>query len=333
MKKSLFVILLGVVMLLTGCKSADEKVKPPIYTSMEKYDGEYLEEYDIEADDIDCEVDTAYKLEELTDLKTHTTEPCGVCIFNEQIIVCDRKENKLVLLDMDRKFVKEIKTFRPNDEDILDPTGVTVFEDKLYLLDAGYSRILILDSEFTIQETIELPQLRHHMGDARYIDIAVDKEGIIYLTNDSVDEYDAKVLVVENGECEKAGETLMGYLTEYNGEVYAMNYLELFVTEGSMMGYNGTSYLYRMHKTEMEKVKEMPYKITPNDFVFVNDKMIFTTNYWNNVYQFSCDNYEAEKELVHIDDEYRDNVYLAPLNETDFLITDGHNNRIYYLHY
>lgn len=333
MKKSVFVILLGVVMLLTGCKSADKKVKPPVYTSGEIYDGDYLEEYDMSADNIDCETDTAYKIEELTDLKMHTTKPFGVCIFNEQIIVCDREENKLVLLDMDRNFVKEIKTFSPDEEDILDPTGVTVFEDKLYLLDAGYSRILILDSDFTIQEIIELPQLRHHMGDVRYIDIVVDKDGIIYVTNESEDEYDAKVLVVENGECEKAGETLMGYLAEYNGEVYAMNYLELFVIKDGMIAYNGTSYLYRMHKTEMEKVKEMPYKISPMDFVFVKDKMIFTTNYWNSVYQFSCDNYEAEKELIHIDDEYRNDVYLAPLNETDFIITDGHNNRIYYLHY
>lgn len=330
MKKSFFAAFLAGIMLLTGC--GEENQKAPVYTSGELYTGDYVEADDRPADIIECETDTAYRLEELADIKTHTTAPFGVCIYNEQIIICDKKENKLVILDTDFHFVKEITTFAPNEDVISEPTGITVFEDKLYLLDAGNNRILILNSDFVIQDTIQLTFLNHYAGGVRYVDLAVDKNGIIYVTNDSSSKMDASVLVVENGECKKAEGTLNGFLGVYNGEVYAMDWLELFETKNSLIAQTGASYLYRMNQTEMELIKEMPYKSMPADFVFVKDKLILTSASWNSVFRFSCDNYEVEKELAHFGDEYRDTFYMAPLNETDFIITDARTNTIYYLH-
>lgn len=333
-KKSLFIVLFAVAILLTGCTKDDKEVNSPVYTSGEKYTGDYKEEDYIDPEFIECEVDTNYKLEKLDSSKIHVTKPSGVYVFNEQLIVCDKEENKLVVLDTNLNFVKEIKTFEPEEEEILNPTGITIFNDNLYLLDAGNSRVLVLDSEFEIKDTIELKILGEHPGGARYKDIAIDKDGVIYVCSDSI-RVNTYIYVIENGEVQQADIPFMGYLAEYNGEVYAVDCQELSTIDGGAMAVSGKNNLYRMNKTKMEKVKELPYKLTPTDFMFVNDKMIMVTTLEGKVYRFSCDNYEAEKELACIYFiETSPYMHITALNETDFIITESlKSNIMYYLHY
>lgn len=226
MKKLMLIFMFCMVMLFVGCGKQEA------------------------VESIVCDKDVSYEIAELESSQTHVSKPAGVCVFQNQVIVCDKEENKLSILDMDLNFVKEIKTFAPNEDELFVPTGMTVFEDKLYLLDSGNNRILILDSEFAIVEAIALKPIGIYQGDFRYTDVAVDKEGIIYVCSDNYMADDC-VFVVENGEVKKTKQHFYGFLTEYKGEVYAVDSLEL--SEDGTSPKPGKNCVYRMNKTKMKK--------------------------------------------------------------------------------
>lgn len=339
MKRFLFVVLFGMTILLDGCgRNSDSKTA--VYTSRNQsteqnyYVVEEEEEEYIMPEPITCPRNTYYQKTTLEAGDLHLTKPMGVCAFNNQVIVCDNKENKLVVFDMELNFVKEIKTFAPDNEELCEPNGITVFEDKLYVLDAGNNQVVILNSEFEMEDTVDLEFLEHFPGGARYIDIAVDKDGIIYLcTNDYQNVY-----YVENGETKQSDCVLAGSLSQYKGEVYALDNMEIpkkEVKDGAdiVVAESGVNKLYRLKKAEVEEVKELPYKCTPTDFIFLNGKMVTIACSTAEIYRFS-ENYEVEQMLGYFPFSTVDSdIYMAALNDKDFVITNPRKNKIYYLHY
>lgn len=339
MKRLFFAVLFSMVVLLSGCGKNNDS-KTVVYTSGNKsteedyYVVEEEEEEYIPPETISCPRNTYYQKTTLEGVDLHLTKPMGVCTFNNQVIVCDNKENKLVVFDMDLNFVKEIKTFAPKNEALCEPTGITVFEDKLYVLDAGNNQVVILNSEFEMEETVDLEFLENFPGGARYIDIAVDKEGIIYLSNNDF----KNVAFVENGESKQSDCVLSGSLGEYKGEVYALDNMEIPKKEKKdgndfVMAESGVNKLYRLKKAEVEEVKELPYKCTPTDFMFLNDKMVTIACSTAEIYRFTKD-YEVEQMLGYFPFSTIDSdIYMAAMNDKDFVITNPRKNKIYYLHY
>lgn len=313
MKRLLLLVLCCCMVLLAGCgkKTSSGMEEPP--------------------GKIDCETNTNYTLTPLKRSQTKVKQPAGVCVFQEQLVVCDRSSHKLVVLDMDLNPVREIGELGSAPGEFMEPTGITVFKDELYVLDAGNNRIQILDSEFETTKTIALNPLGHHQGGFRYMDIAVDEEGIIYVSCDSVGEVDAFVYVIENGEIKQSKQPFWGFLEEYNGEVYALDSLELLVEGDNEMGASGRNNLYRMEKTKMEKVKEFPNKYSAADWVFLNDKAYIISSLWGGIYSFSND-YEAEQRITSFE-KASVLMYMTALNETDFIITNQDENAMYYLRY
>lgn len=312
MKKITVLVFISIMILFVGCTK-----KEPSGV------GEPWEE-------VKCEKDTNYILTELKRSQTNVRQPAGVCVFNNQVVVCDRNSHKLSVLDTDMNFMKEVGQLGSAPGEFMEPTGITAFGDNLYILDSGNSRIQILNSEFETIDTIALNPLVHHQGGARYLDIAVDAEGIIYVSSDSVGVADAYVYVIENGKVQHSKQRFRGFLAEHNGEVFAVDSMELFVEGDDEIGSSGRNNIYCMNKTKMEKVTELPNKYTPADLVFTKEGLFSISVLWGEIYRFSYD-YVAERSIASFEEAEMD-MYITALNDKEFIITNQTENKMYYLH-
>lgn len=330
MRKTVFIIMAGAVMLLTGCgKTEDERVQTPVYTSMEKTKQQTnepeKEEEDISFGNIEySKKNTDYKKTTLKGSDLKLMQPMGVCVFNNQVIVCDKADNKIVVLDMELNYVKAFKLFSPGLEELKAPSDVTVFEDKLYVLDTGNNRVLVLDSEFKIEDTIDVSC----PGVMRHSDMAVDKDGILYLHSDEC----YKVCFIENGEAKPTDISLAGNLASYNGKVYALDSMEVGES-GGVAARSGVNKLYRLNKAEAEELKELPYACAPTDFIFLNGKLVTAATSNGEVYRFT-EAYEVEERLGYFAlDVLGFENRMAVLDDVNFVITNPDKNEIYYFHY
>ena len=181
-------------------------------------------QYDAEV--IPAAPETGYQIEECT--LEDMEQPAGICRFQDKIVVSDKEKHCLFVLNPDGELLECIGALGGGQVEFMQPTGLTVHDDRLYVLDAGNDRIQILDGDFEFVESIALGALVHKQGDHFYIDIAVDGDGIIYVSTDSTGRLDSFLYFVEDGEVSHLETPFVGYLAECDGEVYAADTMELF---------------------------------------------------------------------------------------------------------
>lgn len=169
-----------------------------------------------------------YTLEEISALKVQIGKPAGICIFNDTLVICDKKNSCLVLLDKDCNYLKEIGSLGMGPLEFSEPTGITVHDNKIYVLDEGNNRIQILDSNYSFYDEITLDILIHKQGNSEYIDLAIDNNDIIYVSTFTSALDDGHIFRIENKKIEKLNQQFIGYLFSDNGTIYAADTHELF---------------------------------------------------------------------------------------------------------
>lgn len=209
----------------------------------------------------------------LTEIKpAEIKRPCGGCVFNQNIIICDYDSNCLAVFDTDLNFIKTVGKIGGEQNEFLKPVNAAVFDNMLYVLEAGNNRVQILDENFDCVKIINIDNLVHTGAGFYYNDIAVDSNGVIYVSNNSVGKLDAYITVIDtDGTVSRTKQHFNGTLAEYNGTVFALDTLEIFYNRVEEWGESGNNALYAMNKTKMEKVCDLPYRYTPNDFVITSN--------------------------------------------------------------
>lgn len=66
------------------------------------------------------------------------------------------------------------------------------------------------------------------------------------ISTNSVGIHDAYVYIISEKGIEKGKDLFVGYLAEYNGDMYAINSLELYQHDEIEGGKSGENYLYRL---------------------------------------------------------------------------------------
>ena len=254
--------------------------------------------------------------------------PAGICQLDDLIIVCDKGNHCLLVFDNNGNLVETHGTLGNSPGELMEPTGIMTVDGLLYILDAGNHRIQIWNSSFNYVDQIILEPLTHAQGGRNYIDLAMDKEGCIYVSTDSVGERDAYIYVIKDKEVSTIGTPFTGYLGVSDGIVYAMDTLELYVEGNSESGASGENSLYRINGKEQQEVYKLPNKLTPNDFCICDNQVYVISSLWGILCNFSLDNGEVAP--VCMLESYSLGQYMTYIPDEDtFWVSDTVEEKLY----
>ena len=253
-------------------------------------------------------------------------KPSGICILNDNVIVCEKEKHRLGVYDKQGRLIKYIGKLGDGESEFVEPECITIHKDKVLVLDAGNNTVKIFSQNLDFIKKINLEALDHFQAGYRYIDIAVDSEDRIYVSTDSVGIEDAYIYIIEDGKIEKGDSPFVGYLSEYNGIVYAINSLELYRKADKEGGISGKNYFYALNGKKIKKLGELPYKILASDFCILNDTIYLNSGAWNQL--VTCDMEGKLKKSIIEFHESAVERYIIPIEEQEFLISDSKNNII-----
>ncbi|MGB8452221.1 MAG: 6-bladed beta-propeller [Anaerocolumna sp.] len=323
-KFKIYGIFLILIILLSGCssKTPQEATGTDSNINNSNFDNDddivpNKEGTGKDPESISFDYDKNYSLEEIPAPDVEIGAPSGICVFNDILVVCDKKNSCLVLLDKDCNFIKKIGNLGMGPLEFTEPTGITVFNNNLYILDAGNNRIQILDSAYKYIDEIPLNEFIHK---SEYIDLSVDKNGIIYVSTYASVQTEAHIFRVENKKIEELEQTFIGHLYSYNGTVYAVNIQELDQGGSTEWASNGKNYLYRIEDQKLVEIKELPYKYTPAGICIYNNKLYTSSGLWMRVDIFTMEG-KLENPVTALPTTTMDR-YLSVFDENHIYCTD-----------
>lgn len=320
-KSKLYFVLLIVILLLSGCTSDTQNNSNRIVEN--NSDSNSIIQPTISVDvpeSISFDFDDEYTLEEIPASQLQIGVPAGICIYNDNLVVCDKNNSCLVLLDKECDFIKTIGVLGMGPLEFTEPTGITVHGGNLYVLDNGNRRIQILDSNYNFVDEISLDTLIHEQGYSEYIDLAVDDNNIIYISTFASTLIDGHIFRIEDKKSDKLAKQFIGHLFCYDGMVYATDSREL-IEEGDMQSaICGNNSLYRIEDEDLIKINDLPFKYMPEGICIYNDKLYTISGLWGCLDIFSL-NGELEVPVIEVPNISEDR-YLAVYNENLIYCTD-----------
>ncbi len=267
MKKCKIIVLcLIAVLLLTSCGKEKEKetffLKP------------------------DADIQGGYDLQELDLAELGIGTPGGTCIYNESIYVCDLSNNCIVKLSMD--FVREdsFGTLGMEEGNFSEPRDITFADGCFYVLDEGNCRVQKFTADFAYLEMYYLPALSSQYSD-EYVSIAVDGEGVIYVSVLSPDPIDAYIYSYKGDVWETIGEKVIGYLCAGEESIYFVNTLEMKIEEKTTAMQSGKNMLYELDKKGLSLLARIEDKYAPTALTFWNGNLYMISAGNGNVNCFS----------------------------------------------
>ena len=226
----------------------------------------------IPADPLFTEYEDVYNVEMWSKEQTGIEQATGICVVENSVYVCDQVGNCVVELDLDGNYVATHGALGAEEGNFTRPIAIVYHEEKLYVLDYGNSRIQIFDKKMNYQR--EVPYRGSGLGpyDA-FVDLAVDRDGTIYLSTFTSFINDMAVYYIsEGGMLEKLTPKMTAMLTEYNGQVYVLNQMiPCYVGSDIQSAIPAENFLLTCSKDGLEQIGELPYKYIPGDFCIVDD--------------------------------------------------------------
>lgn len=212
---------------------------------------------------LSTDVQGGYEVQEIALSGLGVEAPGGICIYGESIYVCDISNNCIVKLSKD--FVKEdvFGTLGMEEGNFSEPRDITFSDGYFYVLDSKNNRVQKFTSDFQYQEMYDLHSLYSQQGFGRYASIAVDGEGVIYVSAISPDVKDAYVFVYKKGKWEKMGAEAVGYVCAGEKTMYFANIFE-FETEGKTTAIrSGENMLYEVQESGLVPIARIDDKYAP----------------------------------------------------------------------
>ena len=108
---------------------------------------------------------------------------------NENVYIVDRKQNRVIMLDKNYKYVLEFGLFFINDQGVPDslnaPSGMFVASDAIYVADTENNRIVVFNRDGSFSHIILEPKSQLMGADAIYkpVAVAVDADKNIYVVS------------------------------------------------------------------------------------------------------------------------------------------------------
>ena len=117
-------------------------------------------------------------------------DPTDMVVDDElNVYIVERKQNRIIKLDRNYRFLQEFGTSFINDQGVPDglssPTGMFVASDAIYVADTDNARIVVFNRDGTFKRIVLEPQSQLMGSDAIYkpVAVAVDSDGNIYVVS------------------------------------------------------------------------------------------------------------------------------------------------------
>lgn len=277
--------------------------------------------------EINRDIQDSYVLEELDMSRIGIGNPGGICIYNNNIYVCDTENNCIVKLSKDLELLKSYGTLGMEYGNFSQPMDITFSGDSFYVLDSGNNRVQKFTADFEYLETYNLEHLASEQGYGQYLSIAVDGEGIIYVSTISPDVNDGYIFYWKNNTWNKLGENVVGYLCEGGGKIYFANILEFEVEKNKTIIQSGKNLLYEIDAEELKPICRFMDKYAPAALTYWNDRIYMASAGISYVNYFT-DESEMLETVVALP-EASMYMYMCIDDDGNMYITDNETVRFY----
>lgn len=234
----------------------------------------------------EVDVQDGYDLQELDLAELEIGNPGGICIYDDSLYICDTENNCIVKLGMD--FAKEASfgTLGMEEGNFSKPRDITFADGCFYVLDEGNCRVQKFTADF---EYLEMYYLHSPYAQAtgRYVSIAVDEKGIVYVSMLSPDPMDAYIYAYKDETWEEIGEKAVGYLCVGRENIYFINTLEMKITENTTAMQSGKNMLYEFDENGLSLIAQIEDKYAPAALTFWNGSLYMVSAGNGNVNCFS----------------------------------------------
>lgn len=221
---------------------------------------------------------------------TYLTNPSGICVFGNELVVADQDANALYRYDLDCNYLGTVGKQGMAEVEFNMPMALDVYRDQLYILDSGNYRVQVLDQNYEFVSEYQLNPQHYSNGGGIYWDLAVKNENCIYVSTSSSGYLETRIARIdENGQTDFE-DVFCGRLCKYEGEIYAVNTLEYTViSENRELFSSGEHHFYRIDDMEMTDLWRFPDDYTPLDFIMSDGKVIVISGSKDRIDMFSPD--------------------------------------------
>ena len=231
-----------------------------------------------------------YDLQELDLAELGIGNPGGICIYDDSIYICDLSNNCIVKLGMDLAREDSFGTLGMEEGNFSEPRDITFADGCFYVLDEGNNRVQKFTSDFEYLEMYYLhPPYAQMTG--KYVSIAVDAEGIVYVSMISPDPMDAYIFAYKEDTWEKIGDKVVGYLCAGEESMYFVNTLEMNIAEKVTEVRSGENMLYELDKKGISLIARIDNKYAPTALACWNGSIYMVSAATGEV---NCFSYESD---------------------------------------
>lgn len=214
----------------------------------------------------------------------------GIWVNEENIVVSDAKEHKLVVLDNEGNRIKEIGKIGAGPLEFSQPTDIYHDEEKgyIYILDNGNKRVQILSENLEYVNEISLSDIEV-TGSDNYLSVVADKEYVYISLHTAFKDILNIYRISPQGEIERTELTCSGTLFRDGSDIYMAEMMVFEFTESDALGGAGQTYLYKLKGIETEKIAPFPYMYTPSDVIKYKDTYYIASSLWGLVESFKLE--------------------------------------------
>lgn len=277
----------------------------------------------------DADTRSGYDLQELALEEPGIGNPGGICIYNDSIYVCDTENNCIVRLSKDLEREESFGMLGMEEGNFSKPRDITFADGCFYVLDEGNCRVQKFAADFTYLEMYDMPRLCSQYSD-EHVSIAVDGEGVIYVSVLSPDPLDAYIYTYRDDGWETIGERAIGYLCAGEENIYFANTLEMEVGEKTTAMQSGKNMLYMLEEKGLSLMARIDNKYAPTALTFWDGSfyMISAANGYVNCFTGESDRFKTLFALPK--DGYSLYMYMAIDEAGNFYIADCENGCLYF---
>ncbi len=260
-----FVLLL--LLLTFQCSvNAQESIQPDIYSIKLVFSDEYT-------------------YSEYSSAITGISDPHGILLHKDTLLVTDWKGNNIVLLDKECNLIRMIGELGSAPLEFIKPTGITSYHGEIFIIDSGNNRIQVLNEDFSYKCSIRIPEI----PGAFFTDIAVNSE-YIYINSNSIDDFYGGIYRGSmQEEFTKMTDTLYGPLYACGDNVYAVNTLECSKEGDDYCAKTGRNQLFLILSDGLQVICDLPKDYTPVDFIINQDRL----------FCLSCSNFTLNEHMMN----------------------------------
>lgn len=196
------------------------------------------------------------------------------------------------------------------------PKFIKVENEITYVLDVSLNQIIIFNNELKKINTINLIK---EDADAQILDFEI-LDGKIYYTLQTTIESAAHIFILsQDGETKKIGSHFLGYLSVYEGSLYAVTTQEYF-NDGKFNGFrSGKNSLYVVNNDVLEEKFSFWAGYSPLDFIVENGKVFVLGGSSTTLDVFDFTNGKYIHSIAQVDDAFNIRSLLTK-KENDFYV-------------